>query len=219
MSPTWTLPALEQALERAMSALPGLEAQALMAPRPRRGWPPGQDPAGVRTAAALVLLYPREGRPHLVLTVRSGALSRHSGQVSFPGGAIEPGEALASAALREAAEEVGIDPSIVRIVGPLTPLHIPVSDFIVHPIVGVMDRAPDLRPDAIEVARILEVPFDALLDRARLKTTARTREGVFVEVPYFDIDGEMVWGATAMMLAELICAVGERSVFGQRRGP
>jgi 8-oxo-dGTP pyrophosphatase MutT (NUDIX family) len=148
-----------------------------------------------------------------VLTVRAGDLAHHGGQVSFPGGATEPGEAIGSAALREAAEETGIDPSAVRVVGALTPLHIPVSDFIVHPIVGVLDYTPAFTHAAAEVARILEVPFDDLLDPGRLRRTTRVRDGVFVDVPYFALEGEQVWGATAMMLAELICAVGEGSLF------
>ncbi len=207
----WTLAGLEAQLREGLTALPGLEAQALLAPRPRRPWPQCRS-EGPRTAAALVLLYSRDHRPHLVLTLRAGELSRHGGQVSFPGGAIEPGEAIASAALREAAEEIGIDPSVVRLVGPLTPLHIPVSDFIVHPIVGVMDATPVFRHAATEVERVLEVPFEDLLDPGRLHETTRTREDVLVEVPYFDIDGHQVWGATAMMLAELLCVVGHRPV-------
>jgi 8-oxo-dGTP pyrophosphatase MutT (NUDIX family) len=206
--PAWTLARLEAQLRLGLSALPGLPAQALMAPRPRRGWKPGE-PEYARNAAALVLFYARRGdRPYLVLTVRAGVLSRHGGQVSFPGGAIEPGEAVASAALREAAEEVGIDPSAVRVVGALTPLHIPVSDFIVHPVVGVMDRTPEFTHAAAEVARVLEVPFEDLLDPNRLCVTTRVRDGEFVEVPYFALEGEKVWGATAMMLAELLTVVG-----------
>ncbi len=208
----WTLARLETELRAGLPALPGAEAQALLAPRPRRGWHPEKGLEPARTAAALVLLYPHHNRPHLVLTVRADVLSRHGGQVSFPGGAIEPGEAIASAALREAAEEIAIDPSIVRIVGALTPLHIPVSDFIVHPIVGVMDRRPGFRHKAAEVARVLEVPFEDLLDPGRVRVTTRMRDGVAVEVPYFDVAGEQVWGATAMMLAELLCAIGHRPV-------
>ncbi len=206
---SWTLAALEAKLREGLAALPGLDAQTLMAPRPRRPWP-HEGTAAPRTAAALVLLYARDGRPHLVLTLRSEVLPRHGGQVSFPGGAIEAGEAIASAALREAAEEVGIDPSVVRIVGPLTPLHIPVSDFIVHPIVGVLDGTPVFRHAADEVERILEVPLDDLLDPSRLHETTRMRGDVLVQVPYFDIQGYQVWGATAMMLAEMLALVGYR---------
>jgi 8-oxo-dGTP pyrophosphatase MutT (NUDIX family) len=205
---TWTLAGLEAQLRAGLPVLPGLDAQVRFAPRPRRPWQPEHAPGQTRTAAALVLFYPRDDRPHLVLTVRAGVLSRHGGQVSFPGGAIEPGEAIASAALREAAEEIGLDPSIVRVLGPLTPLHIPVSDFLVHPIVGVMDRTPMFTHASAEVARVLEVPFDDLLDPARVQVTTRLRGDLIVEAPYFDLEGEQVWGATAMMLAELIWIVG-----------
>jgi 8-oxo-dGTP pyrophosphatase MutT (NUDIX family) len=200
-----------------MATLPGPAAQALMAPRPRKGWKPSPRPGGVQLAAVLVLLYPRVDRPHLVLTVRAGELPQHPGQVSFPGGAIEPGEAIASAALREAAEEIGIDPSGVRVIGALTPLHIPVSDFLVHPIVGVLDETPTFVHAASEVARVLEVPVDHLLDPRRRRETTRTRDGELVEVPYFDLEGEFVWGATAMMLAEFICAIGGWGTFENRQ--
>jgi 8-oxo-dGTP pyrophosphatase MutT (NUDIX family) len=205
---TWTLARLEARLRGSLPSLPGIQAQAVMAPRPRRGWKPEQHPDRIRQAAALVLLYPRDGRPFLVLTVRAGLLSRHGGQVSFPGGAIEPGEAVASAALREAAEEIGIDPSVVRVLGALSPLPIPVSDFIVHPIVAVMDQTPAFNHAAAEVARVLEVPFDDLVDPGCVRVTTRLREAELVEVPYFALEGETVWGATAMMLAELLSAIG-----------
>ena len=97
-----------------------------MAPRPRRTWPDGLNQ--VRDAAGLVLLFPRAGRAHIVLTVRAETLGRHGGQVSLPGGVIEPGEAFEQAALREAHEEIGIDPAHVRVLGELTPVHVLVSE-------------------------------------------------------------------------------------------
>ncbi len=206
----WTLAGLEAKLRDGLSALPGMAAQALFAPRPRRDWGVAQPPDGPRPAAALVLLYERDGRPFLVLTLRAGLLPRHGGQVSFPGGVIEPGEAVASAALREAAEEIGIDPAEVRVIGALTPLHIPVSGFVVHPIVGIAARPPEFRHQAAEVARVVEVPIDELVDPSRVHQTTRMRDDVVVDVPYFDLDGEQVWGATAMMLSELLCVMGER---------
>ncbi len=217
MSP-WTLARLEAKLREGLKALPGLEAQALLAPRPRRPWSQTPPADGPRPAAALVLLYPRDGRPFVVLTVRAGLLPHHGGQVSFPGGAIEPGEAIASAALREAAEEIGVDPSLIRIVGPLTPLHIPVSGFIVHPIVGVTDGTPAFRLATTEVDRVLEIPFEHLLDPNRVHETTRMRDDVLVEVPYFELEGHQVWGATAMMLAELLAVIGHRPALPGRPG-
>src|SRR5207245_442143 len=114
--------------------LPGVAAQALLAPVPRRDWPSGFDPAHIRNAAGLLLLFPRDDQAHVVLTVRAGTLGRHSGQVSLPGGVIEPGETFEHAALREAHEEVALTPGGVRVLGALTPLDIPVSGFRLHPV-------------------------------------------------------------------------------------
>src|SRR6187401_2658873 len=107
----------------AFASLPGPHAQAAMAPRPRPNWDPGRIPDNVRAAAALALLYPRDGQPVLLLTVRGADLPRHRSQVSLPGGAIEAGETPEEAALREANEEVGLEPGLVVVRGRLTPLH------------------------------------------------------------------------------------------------
>lgn len=197
--------------ERLAAPLPGLDAQLQLAPQPRFGWNPHDVPQGLRPAAALVLLYPHDGLVHLPLTVRGGSLRTHTGQVSLPGGAVDPGESLEDAALREAAEEVGVDASAVDVLGRLTPLHIPVSGFLLNPVVGVATTRPPFRPHTFEVARLLEVPLSRLADPATIRREMRAlrRGGVLhdVDVPYFDVDGEKVWGATAMVLAELLAIV------------
>lgn len=196
---------------RLAGPLPGLDAQLALAPRPRFGWNPDALPDGLRPAAALVLVYPHDGAAHLPLTVRGGTLRTHTGQVSLPGGAVDPGETLEEAALREAAEEVGVDPSTVDVLGRLTPLHIPVSGFLLHPIVAVTATRPSFRPHTLEVARLLEVPLAHLAHPATVRHEIRQlrRGGALhdVEVPYFDVDGEKVWGATAMVLAELLALI------------
>lgn len=187
--------------------LPGLDAQLRMAPRPRVGWDPLKFPADARAAAALILLYPRDDDGlNITLTVRGPELRNHTGQVSLPGGRIDQGETVEHAALREANEEVGVDPSMVEILGRLTPLHIPVSRYILHPVVAFSSSRPAFQRAEWEVARIIEAPVALLHDPAIVKRETRTRvvngQATVIDVPFFDIDGEKVWGATAMVLAE-----------------
>lgn len=190
--------------------LPGLDAQLRMAPSPRLGWDPLKFPAGATDGAALLLIYPHDETLHVPLTVRGSGLRNHTGQVSLPGGRVDAGETFEQAALREASEEIGVDPSTVEILGPLTPLHIPVSGFLLHPIVGMTSMRPAFQRAEWEVARIIEAPVTTLADPSVVKREMRVRvvkgESIDIEVPYFDIDGEKVWGATAMVLAEF-CAI------------
>ncbi|MGQ0733826.1 MAG: NUDIX hydrolase [Acidobacteriota bacterium] len=206
------LRALERQLTRALAdPLPGVEAQLRMSPQPRPGWDPRARPDGLRHGAALLLVYPVERQAHVLLTVRGSTLRHHTGQVSLPGGAVDPDETLEDAALRESFEEVGLAAAAVRILGRLTPIHIPVSQYLLHPILGIADERPDFKVDALEVARILEVPVSGLREPAAVGREAQLRnvEGrtVPIEVPYFAVDGEKVWGATAMVLAEFLALV------------
>lgn len=201
---------LRRTLDRALSGeLPGAAAHRLMAPRPRPGWAPEALPEAARPGAALVLLYGRAGTPHLLLTVRRGDLGRHAGQVALPGGAVDSGEGVEAAALREAQEEVGLEPHDVDVLGRLSSLHIPVSGFVLHPVVAISPPLAGLRPQEAEVERILEVPLDELGRADRVRAEIREIRGHPVEVPFFDVGGETVWGATAMVLAELLWLLGK----------
>jgi 8-oxo-dGTP pyrophosphatase MutT (NUDIX family) len=195
---------------RLAGTLPGLEAQRRFMPTPpRTGWKPGEFPSDARIAAGLLLLYPGAGGPSIPLTVRASHLRRHAGQISLPGGATDAGETLVQAALREAHEEIGVDPSRVRVLGELTPVHVLVSGFTLHPVVGIADEQPEFRPAAHEVEEVLEVSIADLQDASNIRQGVRTREGVAIEYPYFDLGGSHVWGATAMILGEFICLLSE----------
>ena len=211
MTFTDTVARLEAAFAR---ELPGAAAQEALAPMPRREWPAGFNPARIRNAAGLLLLYPIDHHAHVVLTLRADTLGRHSGQVSLPGGVVDPGETFEQAALREAHEEIALPLDGVRVLGALTPLDIPVSGFRLHPIVASRGDRPALRPADGEVARILEPSLDELLDASCVRLTERTRDGRTLTIPAFHINrhGEHeIWGATAMVLAEFLTLLGWQS--------
>ena len=197
------------------SDLPGAAAHALMAPRPRRNWPPGFSIDRIRHAAGLLLLFPLDDRPHLVLTVRAATLDRHGGQVSLPGGVIEAGESSAEAALREAREEVGLSTLVTRL-GVLSPIDIPVSGFRLHPVVAAIPSRPVLKPAVGEVARIIEAPLAQLMDPERIAWRTVRRETGTLEFPVFLAEGVEIWGATAMVLAELLSLLGWRGPYPHR---
>jgi 8-oxo-dGTP pyrophosphatase MutT (NUDIX family) len=197
---------LPDALRRRLSGpLPGLEAQLRMAPRPLMRPDPSLEP-GLRPAAALLLIYPHADVWHVPLTVRGAGLRHHTGQVSLPGGRLDhPGESVEDAALREAYEEIGLVPGDVELLGRLTPIPVIVSGHLLQPVVGVAMRRPRFALAADEVERLIELPVSRLLEPDAVAWEERVRavppHGV-MNVPYFEVDGARVWGATAMVLAE-----------------
>ncbi len=198
--------------QRLLAPLPGRSAQLRMAPRPRPGWDPNVVPAGLRDAAGLVLMYPHGGTWCVPLTLRGSWMRQHTGQVSLPGGRVDPGETIEQAALREAHEEVGVEAALVEVIGRLTPLHIPVSGHLLHPVVGIVAERPSFRVAEAEVERLIEVPLSALRDPGLVLREPRQRERpplVMMDVPYFSIDGVKVWGATAMILAEFLALLDD----------
>lgn len=183
--------------------LPGPWAQVAMAPRPRT-LRPAED-ASPRQAGVLLLLYPLDGEPYLVLTVRTPNLNHHSGQISLPGGGWEDqDDSLQKTALRETEEELGIDSADVEVLGPLTPLYIPPSNNCVYPYVALAPRRPDFHPDPIEVADLLEVPLSLLADPAIRREEEWIWRDAPLHVPFYAVDKHKVWGATATILAEFL---------------
>lgn len=191
-------------IRRAMQRpLPGPAAQQTMAPQPRV--PLQRPPIRYKDAGVLLLLYSHGGGLHIALTRRCDHLADHAGQISFPGGLREPEDhSLVDTALREAREELGLDPDALELLGPLTPVEIPVSGYRIHPWVAYSPRRPAFRPDPCEVAELLEVPLALLLDPATLARETWVIRGFETDVPFFLVYGHKVWGATAAVLGEFI---------------
>ncbi len=193
--------------------LPGANAQYMLVPpnRPRPDLTLVKQEKNPRLAGVLALFYPIENKPHLVLMKRNTYPGVHSGQISLPGGQIEPhDETIEATALRETHEEIGVAAHLVDIVGRLTELYIPPSNFLVQPIVGLAKSRPHFVPEAKEVERVLEIPFAAFAHPENLKETTVSARGFTMQVPAFTIDGEIIWGATAMILGELLAILNER---------
>ncbi|RME83566.1 MAG: CoA pyrophosphatase [Caldilineae bacterium] len=207
-------PPLIQALAtRLRGPLPGRPAQARMAPRPRPGWDPSfRPPVPPREGGVLVLLYPCQDELCLPLIRRTEYNGAHSGQISLPGGAREPSDPdLIATAIREAHEEIGVDPKQITVLGTLTPLYIWASNFQVQPAVGWTPNRPAFQIDPREVAELLEVAISDLQNPANRHEEEWELRGHKVHVPFFKIHNHIVWGATAMILSELLAVMEEKA--------
>ena len=213
------LPTFEDIRQALTGPLPGREAQRKMAPEP----PPGSNlkrwdsPEECREAGVLLLLYPHtfKGNPslNLVLTRRTEYPGAHSGQISFPGGRREGEESLLTTALRETKEEIGVPPNTLEVIGQLSALYIPNSNFCIHPFVAFSFTRPNFRLEPKEVAELIETPLSLLQ-----KPTIQKEETWYFQkygarrIPFFDIFGHKVWGATAMMLSEFLALLTESAM-------
>ncbi|MBL9124491.1 MAG: CoA pyrophosphatase [Planctomycetaceae bacterium] len=194
---------------RLREPLPGRAAQSRFEPELSFGRHYAPPPPDARHAAVMLLLYPQGARWLLPCTLRPETLSSHAGQVSLPGGLIEPGESSQDAALRELQEELGIDSARVDVLGQLSPLYLFVSNFSVVPWVGVLDHAPDFVPNPGEVEEVLEVPVEFLLDESNRGRHTHTHRDLSFSAPHFLWQGHRIWGATSMILSELVALVEE----------
>jgi 8-oxo-dGTP pyrophosphatase MutT (NUDIX family) len=205
----------EQLKKRLSQTLPGVAAQEKMASSIRTALRLKADPDELtRKSAVLLLFYPEADQIFLPMIVRPVYTGVHSGQVAFPGGRMEDTDRdLPDTALREAHEEIGIPPATVEVLGLLSPLFIPASNYIVYPVVGAIDVRPDFNTDPREVAQLLEIPLNDLLDATRIGTKEIVvRDNITIQAPFYDLQGQMVWGASAMILSELLVVLEEIGV-------
>ena len=158
-------------------------------------------------AAVLVLIVERDG-PALVFTKRTDKVGSHRGQISFPGGRVDPGDAgFLEAALRETEEEIGVPSPSVEPLGALDDTETVATQFIITPWVGLVARPVAWQPDGQEIEKVLEVPVTALLDRGNFRVEHWARDGVTRPVYFYDYEGETIWGATARILKDYLALV------------
>ncbi|MCP4716688.1 MAG: CoA pyrophosphatase [Deltaproteobacteria bacterium] len=193
---------IKQALE--LPDFNWLTAQKIMAPSPRPLTRPTDKPGHAQIGAVMVIMFTDETRPMVLLTKRQGHLRSHPGQISFPGGKNETGETLRQTALRETREEIGISPVELTILGRLATVYIEISDCIVHPFVAWHADVPVCRPAPSEVADSFAADINALNDPTASGQEIKTSSGHPVVTNYFSVNGHKVWGATAMILSELL---------------
>lgn len=191
--------------DRLTEPLPGIEAQRKMASSFRFDERfPMPDKAKARLGAVLIPLYYDGSQLSVVLMKRPEYKGAHSGQVSFPGGKHEEQDPdLQHTALREAHEEVGIIPNEVKMIGQLTEMYIPASNFLIQPFIGVMKKPTSLRPDNYEVEEILQPTLTEIFSQNVTEKEIRINSSFSLKAPYFKVGGHTVWGATAMILSEL----------------
>jgi 8-oxo-dGTP pyrophosphatase MutT (NUDIX family) len=185
--------------------LPGTEVQWFLASSDRmiKGFPvtPQNDS---KAAAIMILLYPKNAGVYTVFIQRPEYDGIHSGQISFPGGKKEDSDIdLIQTAIRETSEEIGVVSTEIKIISSLTPLYIPVSNTLVTPVVGWLEKEPVFKPQEKEVVFIIEANIRTLLDPSIIKTKPFEIRGEMIDIKYFDYQNNTIWGATAMILHEL----------------
>ena len=179
--------------------LPGSTSHETMMVKPR------YKSTGKKTsipAAVLILLYPIKNKWHFFLTKRTNTVEHHKGQISLPGGMLEKGESHKEAAIRETFEELGVQSEDINIIGPLTPLYIPISNFKIFPFVGWINSTPDLKIQSKEVSKVFSPSILSLMDPQTKKIKDSILLGQKVKIPFFNLKNEVVWGATSMILSE-----------------
>lgn len=186
--------------------LPGQSAQQILSPNIRNPKFQSLSPdKNTQQAAVLILLNICDDTPKVIFIKRQSYNGAHSGQISFPGGKKDlSDDDLSKTAIRETVEEINICINDIKLIGQLTELYIPVSNFIVTPFLGVTSVNYELKPDITEVVEIFQVDLNYFLDDSNIRIMNFTDNNFKINAPYFDINGNNLWGATAMILSEFI---------------
>lgn len=181
--------------------LPGKDAQSIMMIEPKPIFN-NTNTIKVKLSAVLILLFFENDDWNFFLTKRSQNVNNHKGQISLPGGVHEENESLQETAIRETEEEIGIPSEDIQLIGSLSPFYVPVSNFNISPFVGWMEKKPQVKAFDREVEKVFSISINKFILESTQKIKYDKLNGEMVKIPYFDIDNEMVWGATSIILSE-----------------
>lgn len=184
--------------------LPGSEAQQKMSPSIRNHSNEKNDPRLARDSSVLILFYQKGEQLYFPLIERTNGDHKHSGQISLPGGKYELSDKnLIDTAIRETEEELGLLADKIHVIGPITGLYIPISNFQVQPIVAFYDGLPQFKADSFEVNQIIETEIQELFNKKNKHEEIIHKNGFDLKAPYYNVKGHKLWGATAMIVSEL----------------
>ncbi len=196
--------------------LPGFDAQKRMSPSIREHALQKSDPSIAKQSSVLLLFYPKNEQIHLPFIKRTAGNNSHSGQISLPGGKFEDIDSdLIDTAIRETNEELGVNCKKNHILGCLTELYIPVSNFMVLPVLGYCEQRPHFNPNAFEVDELIEVSIREIFAPENLSQFSFTQNSFTIHAPYFRAKKHKIWGATAMILSELRALLSKSGLLGK----
>lgn len=199
---------IEKLAARLQEPLPGRVAHEKMASESRLKFKMPSPNERTRESAVLILFYPSDNQIFLPLILRPEYDGVHGGQMAFPGGRAEKeDENLIRTAMREAQEEIGVRLTDVKVLGQLTKLFIPPSNFYVQPVIGYINHKPEFYPDPREVDKVIEIPLSEITNPEIISRKILNVRGVEVDAPFYNIQEHTVWGATAMMISELLTII------------
>jgi len=187
--------------------LPGSSAHIKLAPYRKETLNTDFSKYNPKLASTLLLFYPSDQLIKFVLIQRPDYSGTHGGQISFPGGKKEENESLMETAIRETNEEIGVESNAIKILGKLSQVYVPPSNFLITPYIGYLDFTPNFNPDPNEVTKVLEIELNELLKEDVIKEKiitvgAKTNNPMNINVPYLDLKNQVVWGATGVILSE-----------------
>jgi len=195
---------VEDFIKEFQKGLPGSEAQQKMSPSIRNHSNIKNDPSLARDSSVLILFYQKGDQLYFPLIERSNGDHKHSGQISLPGGKFELSDKnLVETAIRETEEELGLLGEKIHIIGPITGLYIPISNFQVQPIVAYYEGLPQFKADSFEVNQIIETNIQELFKAENKHEEIIHKNGFEIRAPYYEVAGHKLWGATAMIVSEL----------------